>query len=244
MAKLTLEEARNLVQVFGEVDPYKGVLLLLLTRTTSKWDLRPKMKMLPKNYRVPQATLYRRVNELSKNFFLDTVYGKTGRAGMTVNSYRLSMKGILAAGIYAYALFLDAQIPTSVKEKSNVEQWIKTLESSLGPAWELYINFLRWHRERRIDLSEAKIDMAYFGTVVFLSMLDHPENVTEDRMRELAEPLIKLGMALPANPKDVPALLENAKKALQELGGSFLFALLDKTKDLDSNSLVVKEAES
>jgi hypothetical protein len=244
MSKLTLEEARSLAQVFGEVDPYRAVLLLLFVRTTSKWDLRPKMKMFPKSYRVPQATLYRRVNELSENFFLDLVYAKKGRAGMAVNSYRLSMKGILAAGIYAYALFLDAQIPTSVKEKSNVEQWIRTLESSLGPAWDLYISFLRWHRERRVDLSKAKIDMAYFGTVMFLSMLDHPENVTEERMRELVEPLIKLGMVAPVDPKDVPVLLENAKKTLQELGGSLLFTLLERMKNLDSQPLTVKEAES
>jgi hypothetical protein len=242
MAKLTLNEARNLCRVFGEADPYRAVLLLLFMQTTSKWDLRRKMRMFPKNYRVPQATLYRRVNELSENFYLDMISTKRGRAGGPVNYYRLSLKGLLAAGIYGYALFLDSDIPISVREKAKVERWIRIFESSLGPAYDLYISFLRWHRERNVDLSKARVDMPYFSATMLLSMLDHPEIITEKQFRELAEPLIKLGIVPRDKIREVPVFVQNARNALQALGGSSLFTLLERTKRLDSRSATIKEA--
>jgi hypothetical protein len=235
MAEITLEEARELAKTFGELDQYDTVLLLLFTHTTSKWDLLDIVKKLPKSYRIPQATLYRRVNALRGRSFLDVISSKTGRAGMIVNSYRLSLKGLLAAGISAYATFLDPAIPITLKEKTQAAHWAQVMESALGPAWALYIDFLKWHRERCFDLSNAKIDMAYFGAVLFLSMLDHPETVTEERMQELSKPLMKLGLAPSFDPDTVPARLKEAKTALQNLGSGFLFRLLERTKQSDSS---------
>jgi hypothetical protein len=236
MEKLTLEEARELSKTFGELDQYDAMLLLFFMRTRSKWDLLDTVKKLPKNYRIPQATLYRRVNALRDRTFLDVISSKTGRAGMTVNSYRLSLKGLLAGCIAAYATFLDPAIPATLKEKTQAEQLAQVMESAVGPAWALYIDFLKWHRERRIDLSNAKIDMAYLGLVLALSMLDHPETVTEERMRELSKPFMKLGLAPSFDPETVPARLREAKTALQDLGSGFLFGLLERMKQSDSST--------
>jgi hypothetical protein len=234
MATLTLEEARELAKTFGELDQYDAILLLFFVHTTNKWDLIDTVEKLPKSYRIPQATLYRRVKSLYGRHFLDLVSSRTGRAGMAVESYRLSLKGLLACGIVAYETFLDPTIPATIKEKTQAEQLAQELESSAGPGWALYLDLLKWHRERQIDLSKAKVDMLYFGFSLALSMFDHPEAVTTERMRDFSAPFLKLGLPLKADPETWPALFKDAKKAMEGLGSSFIFGLFEKLKQLDS----------
>jgi len=239
LTQLTLEEARYLAGVFGEVDWHTSVLLLLFQEPSSVWEILPRVEKFPKSYRVPQATIYRKVKGLYDASFLDLVDTRRGRGGMPVSTYRLSLKGRIAAGIFTYVLFSDPKTPDGLKENTGAEKLVQILESS--PGWALHISFLRWHRDRRIDLSEAKIDMAYFSSILALSLLEHPESVTEERMRELAEVVKKLGIVPQVEPKEIPALFRDAKDSFRELETKVLEPLLGRT---ELKSTVKKEAQS
>jgi len=241
VAQLSVEEARSLSRVFGEIDRQKSVLLLLFHKPNSRWGIMPMIKKLPKTYRVPTASLYRKVNELYDSSFLKLLNTERGRAGIAVSYYGLSLKGYLAACIYAYVLFLDAKTSASVKEQTGLDKLVKNLEST--PGWSLFIDFLRWHKDRNIDLSNVKIDIAYFSLTLTLSMLDHPENVTEQDLIRLSEHLKQFGLVPQKEPKEILQLLQSTKKSIQEVGENVL-ALLRRPNGQPFKSSTSEESKS
>jgi len=241
MPQLTLEEARSLASVLGVMDSKRSVLLILLSKPRSKYDALTSMKELPKSYRVSRASLYRIVDELEKGDFIEVVnVGRmTNRPDEPVNSYGLTLKGLFAAGISAYMLFLDSKTPHTLRDRVRPDELIKALEASAG--WPLYLDFLKWHRERGIDLSKAKISMAYFSSMLALSLLEHPESVTEERMRKLAQVVKKLGIAAQIEPKEISVLFRDARDSFREFETKVLEPFLRRT---DTKSTAKKEAQN
>jgi len=216
LTELSLSEARSLARVFGEIDRQKSILLLLFIKPDSRWGISLRVDKLPKSYRIPRASLYRKVDELYESSFLDLLGTETGLTGMTVSRYRLSLKGLLAGFIYAYVLFLDSGTPDGVKKNTGLDELIGTFESM--PGWKLYVSFLRWHKGRSIDLSQARIDAAYFTFTLILSMLERPKDVSEQDLTRLSDHMKKFGLAPSQEPKDLVQLLEKAKMAFDEFG--------------------------
>jgi len=99
-----------------------------------------------------------------------------------MNLYRLSLKGSLACTIQRYAFFLDPEV--RLKAKSKATEYAKQLESM--PGFTLLIAFLRWHRERRIDLSSGRIDPLYRLFATLMAMRDHPEDIPTPFLRSFA----------------------------------------------------------
>jgi len=231
MARLSLEEASDLAKVFGEVNRRKTVALLLFDQPRSKYDaLTKRMKDFPKAYRISRATFYRKVDELLGSFFLQPVNKREFRKGSlreTVYYYRLSLKGFLAAYIYLYVLFLDSKTPDGLKE--SVEKELAKFESS--PGWSFMIGFLKWHKDRNVDLSHAKLDVAYFSLTLLLSMLDTPKEVSEEDLRGLSETVKKFGLAPPHEPKEIRDALQNLKLSVDEFDRTFLAEFLKKSDE-------------
>jgi hypothetical protein len=174
---LSLEEARSLAGLFGELDRKKMLLLLLFDKPGSKWDKKEEIKKLPKSDRISTATLYRNVDELKAGGFLEEVKGaeRRGRSGTEVITYCLTFKGYLAEAINAHLLLLEGK--TSSKLRERVEKIVEDLDSSAG--WPLYIEFLNWNRRREIDLSRINVDGAYFTSMLWLALTEHPEAIWE-----------------------------------------------------------------
>jgi hypothetical protein len=223
------------------MDRQKSVLLLLFFKPDSRWGISLRVEKLPKSYKIPQASLYRKVDGLYESCFLELLNTKIGRAGTTVSYYGLSLKGLLAGFIYAYVLFLDSKTPANLKEHTQLDELIKIFESA--PGWSFFIDFLKWHRDRRIDLSRAEVDMAYFSLTLLLSILERPKDLSEQDFSRLAEHLKRFGMVPEQAPKDMILLLENSKKFFQELGESII-APLRRLASRDSQSLARERTKS
>ena len=239
MVQLNLEEARSLARVFGEFDKKKAIILMFFVKPGSKWEVKNKITKLPKYYRVPESSLYRLVEELATRGFLQIVKGsaRRGRGGMMVHDYELTMKGIVAAGINLYTLFLDSKIPVSLKEHLDEERLVQTLESN--PSWPFYLEFLRWHSDRNIDLSQVKVDIGYVGSILSLVMLERPENITLERLQALASSMKESGIQVPDVTVKTVDDLRNSASLLKSIGGSFLLKLLRK----DRPNIGVKDSE-
>jgi hypothetical protein len=236
--QLTLEETRTLVGLFGEIDRSKSLILMFLTHEGSKWDILSKIKQLPKRYRIPTATFYRKFDELRGSSFLEVVGEKPGRAGLTVIKYGLSLKGYLAAAISAYEFFLDSRTPANLEEDIGADRLIQLVESN--PAWPLFVTYLRWHRDRGIDLSNVKLDMVYFGPTLAVAILDHPEELTVERLRKLAEGLDRLGISVPEITSKQVADLNSASNFLHGIGGRFFADLAKKEREYEAKKEEMK----
>ncbi len=230
MVRLDLEEARSLASVFGNLDRKRTVLLMLFEKPGSKWDAKTRMSGLPKSYRISTASLYRNVDELLAHGFLQVVKGseRRSRGGATVFSYELTLKGIFAAGINACVLFLDSKTPVSLEESVDTEKLVQNFESN--PGWSFYIDFMKWHRDRRIDLSNVSVDMAYVGSTLTLAMLEHPENVTLERLQALAKRMRDFGLPVPEVTAKTVEDFQKSASLLQSVGGSFVPALLRRLR--------------
>ena len=200
---------------------YKRSILLLLfyNKPRSKYEIALSMEKTPKSVRIPQASLYRIAKELEDLGYIKataTPRHQTTRPDETVNEYQLTLKGNLAARIYTYILLLDPKTPSSLMEKLKPEELIKRLEA--GPDWALFINFLRWHRERRDDLSRVKLGAAEYYFTLLLSVLQEPESLTDSAVNSMLEQSKQLGLNLPqSEPSQVRKLLEDLNKAMQAL---------------------------
>lgn len=189
MGDLTFDEARFLGEVFGRLD-LKALLLLTRFETPStKYDAMKVLKELKTSgISFPQSSLYRKVDELHEADFLEIVDKKEfvrGTLEKPMNLYRLSLKGSLACTIQRYAFFLDPEV--RLKAKRIATEYAKQLESTSG--FPLLIAFLRWHRERRIDLSHARIDSLYLLFTTLMAMRDHPEGIPNPFLRSFATKL-------------------------------------------------------
>jgi hypothetical protein len=197
MNKLDVGEAQSLARVFGERDVKETILLLLFQEPTSKWDARKRIEKWPKFYRIPESSLYKMVDQLVTDGFLQVVEGsgRRGRGGMVVHDYGLTIKGVFAAGINAYLLFSNPNSPRSLTHSIGAKRLAQNFESN--PNWSFIIDFLKWHKERKIDLSHSRVDFAYVGSTLALALLEHPETVTLERFQVLAERMRKFGIPVP-----------------------------------------------
>jgi len=226
MAKLSMQEAKSLAKVFGEPDKQRMTLLLSFEKPRSQFDVLQRMKNLPKVFRVPRATLYRKVKGLYDEHFLDLIEEKEfvkGNLRGTVRYYRLTFKGYLAGFIYAYLFLIDSKTPSSLKEKVEFDDFNKAagvLESS--PSWSFIVNFLRWHNKKNFDLSHAKIDIIYFALTLGLSMLEMPESISEEDLRALSEVGKPFGMIPPQDPNAMLELLKTLSKSIPEFERTLL----------------------
>jgi hypothetical protein len=216
MTQLDLEEARSLAGLFGELDRKRMLLLLLFERPGSRWDKKEEIKKLPKSDRIPTATLYRNVDELLAEGFLEEMkgYERRARGGATVVTYHLTLKGCLAGAIIA-RLLLEQKISPELRKR--VEGMAELLDSA--PGWPLFIEFLRWHKQRGIDLSRVNIDGAYFSSILWLALIEHPK----DFIWKHLQPSVKtLGLDLVVTDKTVAALKRYYLDWMRSFGDSFL----------------------
>jgi hypothetical protein len=104
---------------------------------------------------------------------------RRARGGATVPTYRLTLKGYLAEAIVAHLLLLEQG--GSVDFRKRIRKIVEDLDSS--PGWPLYIEFLNWHRQRRIDLSPVNVDGAYFTSMLWLALIEHSEDAVWQRLQ-------------------------------------------------------------
>jgi len=246
MGDLTFDEARSLGEVFGRLD-FKALLLLSRFETSStKYDAMKVLKELetsgisfPQSFSpiIPQSSLYRKVDELHEAGFLEIVDKKEfvrGTLEKPMNLYRLSLKGSLACTIQRYAFFLDPEV------RFWATEYAKQLESM--PGFPLLIAFLRWHKERRIDLSSARIDPLYRLFTTLMAMRDHPEDLPTPFLRSFAARLKTMtGDELD---KDLEMLTEMAKQISESPAATeALRRKIQGQKGLDHGSSHVRRNE-
>ncbi len=198
--RLTLDEARDLAKVFGEMDYKRSLLLLVFYTAHSRYDVMTSMDELPKKARVPRTSLYRIVKKLEETGYVySTTRTQKTRSDTTVPVYQLTIKGILAAWIFGYALLIDPKTPSDLLEKLKVEKIIENFESA--SSWNLYLKFLRWQRDRGNDLSRAKIHVLEFLVAYFLFLLqrldDFSDNDLNFMMSILWKELQQFGFNIP-----------------------------------------------
>jgi hypothetical protein len=213
---LSLEEARSLAGLFGELDRKKMLLLLLFDKPGSKWDKKEEIKKLPKSDRISTATLYRNVDEMKAGGFLEEVKGaeRRGRSGTEVLTYCLTFKGYLAEAIIAHLLLLEQE--TSADLRKKIRKIVEDLDSS--PGWPLYIEFLNYHRQRKIDLSPVNVDGAYFTSMLWLALTEHSEDAVWERLQPSIK---KLGLDSLVT-KEAVADFKNYFSEIRSFSESFL----------------------
>jgi len=244
MNRLTYQEAKSLASVFGEPTRQRTMVLWLFREPSKKYDvIKKKMRSIPKPYRVPDASLYRQVDKLSKNNFLESI--KKGsmklRKPVDVNEYRLSFpKGILALLIHACVLYLSPNTSDALKKKLELEGLVEMVES---PVLRPFLFFLQWHRDTGIDLSRAKIEPLYYNFTFFLAMLNRLEEITEKEFDALVDMMQLLGLGPQQGGRITLEELRNLKSRVQQahekaqvmmrsLASSEAKALLQKLKSM------------
>lgn len=78
------------------------------------------------------------------------------------------------------------------------------------------ISFLRWHRERDINLRPLKMDINYFSMTLMLSLLDRPDSISEKDVLDLAKLSSKFGLTPQHDPKQFLPLLDKVKESFPE----------------------------
>jgi hypothetical protein len=182
MAILSSKEAEELAAVFGSMDDRMKMVLMVFCKQRSKYDVLCLMKpgrktrdresedpRVPEAYRVPRATLYRKIDELRHNYFIEEVPDMKrklvrGRLQIPVVYYHLSFKGTLALYFHLHKLLLQMSAPSdaSLEEKKArryyagiCKQLISQLEAD--DRCKMYVESLRWHRRVNADLSRVNM---------------------------------------------------------------------------------------
>ncbi len=230
MASLDLKEAKSLADVFGELDRKKMLLLLLFDKAGSKWDKKKEIKELPKADRISTASLYRNVDELVGGGFLQVMKGsaRRSRGGATVLTYHLTLKGYLAEAVNAQCLVLERRLSANLRKR--VEKIVEDLKSS--PGWPVYIEFLRWNRDRQIDLSRVNVDEAYFGSTLLLALLEHREDQIWKLIQPSANKTKELGLGLPEVTEKTVAELKNYHAGIQSFVDNFIAEVSKRSQGL------------
>jgi hypothetical protein len=188
MLSVSLEEAQSVARVFGEIRQRITMLLTAFQPAATKYEA---MKTLQKDeIPYPRASLYRDVDRLNEAGFLQVVDEKRFVRGSLDNPmlvYGISIKGRIAAMIHCYILSSDPK--TRLKERNRAKAYLKFSGLQEFP---LLVDLLKWHREREIDLSRARIDMVYLVFTLLLAAGEHPEHVTEPDLRKCAESMRKM----------------------------------------------------
>jgi hypothetical protein len=238
MTQLDLEEARSLAGLFGELDRKRMLLLTLFDSPGSKWDKKEAMKKAPKSDRIATATLYRNVDELLAEGFLEEMkgYERRARGGATVVTYSLTLKGCLAGAIIA-RLLLEQKISPELRKR--VEGIAETLDSA--PGWPLFIEFLKWHKQRGIDLRRVSIDGAYFSSILWLALIEQPE----DFIWKHLQPSVKtLGLDLVVTDKTVANLKRHYLNWMRSFGDSFLAEVTKRSLTQGAKNVATKVRKS
>jgi hypothetical protein len=216
--ELSLVEAKELAKVFGEMDYKRSLILMLFSKPKIKYDVLQFMDRMPRASRVSRASLYRIVDELEHNGFLISADPRAmkNRPSESLSTYRLSIKGSLAAWIYSYVLLLDPKTPRSLMEKLNPEELLAVLDSTTGK--KLYIEFLRWNRWRGNDLSRVKIDLVDLVSSFLPVVLKHHDTLSDQELALALSKVRDFGISAPQlEPALVRKLLEAWRKAMAGL---------------------------
>jgi hypothetical protein len=233
--RLSIEEARSLVQVFGPLDRDESIILFLLQEPGTIYDALTRNKRFPKAYRVSQATFYRKAKVLIEDHFLEVVdeARRKGPAGLTVESYRPTLKGMFAAVMAAYTMFLEAEPSKSIMDEIHPEKLIEIPESQRE--WGLYIDFLTWQKEHGINLRHADVDVSYFISAMVGSIIVRPESLTQETLQDSFKDLKERGIIQrDVDAKEVLPLVRSARSAFQRLQQK----LLPPPQAVDSRSKV------
>ncbi len=187
MPKLNLREALSLVAVFGRLEQRALMLLFCFEEPRSKYDVVRLTSKLPKNYCIPRASLYRKVDELYDAGFLDEDVSRTrpfvrGPLKAKVRYYELSSKGLILDVIFRYVVYY-AMKPLGREWKETTKESIEYFENS--SLWAIVIDSLRWHRDMRFDLGRAKIDYCYIFLTAMISKFDRLNDVKDESLRRL-----------------------------------------------------------
>jgi len=222
MAQLSIDEARNLAKVFGEMDYKRALLLILFYKPHSAYDIMVSMGELPKSARIPRASLYRIVDELEKAGYLTSNRRpQKNRPNEMVNEYGLTLKGKLATWIYGYILLRDPKTPTGLIKRLKPQELVDGFESA--PGWPLFLNSLKWHRDRGNDLSKVRFSIAEFMLSLLLSILEQPQQLNDSFIIEMVKNLKTIGIEVPPiEPNKLRELLENWKKTMDMLENTVL----------------------
>lgn len=218
MRRLTLEEAKSLASVFGELDDVESGILLVFNKARNKHVAYLESQKFPKKLRVPMASLYRKVDKLCSLYFLEVVKQEKfvrGNLRATVNYYQRTLKGLLAAYIYGYARLLRTK-PADDIEELEIKSAIEAIEASqIG---DLFTAFLRWHKNRGNDLSRIKFEMKDLVLDCIRYFLDNPEQLSEAYIAQGIKKLEELGVNVPkVPPAEIRRNLIFMSKALDEI---------------------------
>lgn len=230
MSSLTLEEAKSLANVFGDLDNDQATILLLFDRPRNKHQAYVQSASFPRSFRIPMASIYRKVDDLCNLFFLELVdsrtYMKSDNLRGTGNYYQRTLKGLLAAYIYAYVLVLDKGTPREVVERMELRDYIRVLESSKGAT--LFVDFLRWNKNRGSDLSRVKVDMKDLALSFLHYALDNPEAISEVDISNALKAMKEFGFETPrVAPGEIRKLFLSSTKPLAEMSEG-IYSLVHK----------------
>jgi hypothetical protein len=221
-----------------KTDRKRMLLLTLFDRPGSKWDKNEVMKKAPKSDRIATATLYRNVDELLAEGFLEEMkgYERRSRGGSTVVTYRLTLKGYFAEAITG-RLLLEEKISPQLRKR--VQEIAETLDST--PGWPLFIEFLRWHKQRGIDLSHVSIDGAYFGSILWLALIEHPKEFIWEHL----QPSVKtLGLDLVISDETIADLKRFYYDWMKSFGDSFLADVTKRSLTRATKNVATKVRKS
>jgi len=196
MDHLTYEQALSIARVFGEPTKEKTIVLWLFREAAIPYEATKRMKSLSKKDRVADATIYRQVKRLSREYFLDATKKRTMKLkeSADINEYQLSYpKGIIALTIFAYVLYLSADTSADLKRKLGLAD-LAEIVNSHSPIWRGFLFFLQWHRDTGIDLSHARIEPLYYSFTFMLALLNRLEEISEDEFKGVSQFMEELGL--------------------------------------------------
>jgi len=184
MSELNLDEARSLSEVFGIIEERKVMLMTCFDPPCTKYDAMKALKRDKIPY--PRSSLYPDVDRLHEVDFLEVVEKRLfvkGSLRKRMRLYGISPKGRIAMIIHCRILSSDRKVPKEVRERAK--QYLSCFEPIRE--WPIYLDFLKWHKERRIDLSRARIDIWYLIFTFSMAAGEHPEHITNPILRKSAE---------------------------------------------------------
>jgi hypothetical protein len=216
LAHLTYSQALQIAKVFGEPTKEKTIVLWLFREPAIPYLARERIKTLPKKDRVADATIYRQVKKLSREYFLDATKKRTMilKEPADVSEYQLSFpKGVIALTILAYVLYLSPDASTDLKKKLGLADFAEIVNS---PFWRPFLFFLQWHRDTGIDLSHARIEPLYYNFTFMLAMLNRLEEISENEFNALSQFMETLGLGPQHGRSMTIQELRNLKTKAQE----------------------------
>jgi hypothetical protein len=108
------------------------------------------------------------------------------------------------------------------------------------------MDFLKWHRERRIDLPQTNVDAAYFGSVLWLALIEHPDGVIWEHLQPSVNKMKKLGLDFIDSivDKETIADVKNSYDEMRSFGDCFLAELSNRRLKSETKDSLAKVGKS